>query len=100
MKQIIAVVLSQFLTFQVQDCQTMYPPSSNTEELDIEMHTFGLLNTTKVHPRAVFSFFSWSGVIPGTPDSSDRVGALSRSNNDTVDSEDVDSISLGILPEL
>ena len=31
----------------------MYPPSSNTEELDVEMHTFGLLNTTKVHPRAV-----------------------------------------------
>ena len=56
MKQIIshiAVVLSQFLTLQVQDCQTMYPPSSNTGELDIEMHTFGLLNTTKVHPRAV-----------------------------------------------
>ena len=33
-------------------------------------------------------------------DSSDRVGALSRSNNNTVDSEDVDSVSLGILPEL
>ena len=33
-------------------------------------------------------------------DSSDRVGALSRSSNDTVDSEDVDSASLGILPEL
>ena len=33
-------------------------------------------------------------------DSSDCKGALSRSSNDTVDSEDVDSISLGILPEL
>ena len=33
-------------------------------------------------------------------DSSDRIGTLSRSNNDTVDSEDVDSVSLGILPEL
>ena len=33
-------------------------------------------------------------------DSSDHVGALSLSNNDTVDLEDVDSISLGILPEL
>ena len=33
-------------------------------------------------------------------DSSDCVGALSRSKNDTVDLEDVDSISLGILPEL
>ena len=33
-------------------------------------------------------------------DSSDHVGALSWSNNDTVDSEDVDSVSLGILPEL
>ena len=33
-------------------------------------------------------------------DSSERVGALSRSSNDTVDSEDVDSASLGILPEL
>ena len=33
-------------------------------------------------------------------DSSDRVGALSQSSNDTVDSEDVDSASLGILPEL
>ena len=33
-------------------------------------------------------------------DSSDREGALSRSSNDTVDSEDVDSVSLGILPEL
>ena len=33
-------------------------------------------------------------------DSSDREGALSWSSNDTVDSEDVDSVSLGILPEL
>ena len=33
-------------------------------------------------------------------DSSDREGALSRSRNDTVDLEDVDSVSLGILPEL
>ena len=33
-------------------------------------------------------------------ESSDRVGTLSRSSNDTVDSEDVDSISLGTLPEL
>ena len=33
-------------------------------------------------------------------DSSDREGASSRSSNDTVDSEDVDSVSLGILPEL
>ena len=33
-------------------------------------------------------------------DSSDRKGTLSQSSNDTVDSEDVDSISLGILPEL
>ena len=33
-------------------------------------------------------------------DSSDRVGALSQSSNDTVDLEDVDSVSLGILPEL
>ena len=33
-------------------------------------------------------------------DSSDRVGASSRSSNNTVDSEDVDSASLGILPEL
>ena len=32
--------------------------------------------------------------------SSDREGALSRSSSDTVDSEDVDSVSLGILPEL
>ena len=30
----------------------------------------------------------------------DRVGALSLSSNDTVHSEDVDSVSLGILPEL
>ena len=35
-----------------------------------------------------------------TVDSSDREGALSRSSNDTVDSEVVDSVSLGILPEL
>ena len=35
-----------------------------------------------------------------TVDSSDREGALSRSSNDTVDSEDVDSVSLGTLPEL
>ena len=33
-------------------------------------------------------------------DSADCEGALSRSSNDTVDSEVVDSISLGILPEL
>ena len=33
-------------------------------------------------------------------DSSDRVGALSRSSSDTVDSEDVDSASMGILSEL
>ena len=33
-------------------------------------------------------------------DSSDRKGALSRSSNDTVDLEDVDSISLGILTKL
>ena len=33
-------------------------------------------------------------------DSSDRVGALSQSSNDTVNSEDVDSASLGTLPEL
>ena len=33
-------------------------------------------------------------------DSSEREGALSRSNNDIVDSEDVDSVSLGILPDL
>ena len=35
-----------------------------------------------------------------TVDSSDCEGALSRSSNDIVDSEDVDSVSLGILPEL
>ena len=33
-------------------------------------------------------------------DSSDRVRALSRSSNDTVDSEDVDFVSLGILTKL
>ena len=33
-------------------------------------------------------------------DSSDHEGALSRSSNDVVDLEDVDSISLGILSEL
>ena len=33
-------------------------------------------------------------------DSSDHVGALSQSSSDTVDSEDVDSTSLGILSEL
>ena len=33
-------------------------------------------------------------------DSSDDEGALSQSSNDTVDSEDVDSVFLGILPEL
>ena len=32
-------------------------------------------------------------------DSSDHVGALSRSSNETVDSEDMDSVSLGILLE-
>ena len=42
-------------------------------------------------------------IMPNTQrlrDSSDRIGALSRSSNDTVNSEDVDSVSLGILPEL
>ena len=33
-------------------------------------------------------------------DSSDRIGALSRSSSDTVNSEEVDSASLGILSEL
>ena len=33
-------------------------------------------------------------------DSSDCVGVLSRSSNDTVHSEDVDFVSLGILPEV
>ena len=32
-------------------------------------------------------------------DSSDHEGALSRSSNDAVDSEDMDSVSLGILPD-
>ena len=33
-------------------------------------------------------------------DSSDHEGALNRSSNDVVDLENVDSVSLGILPEL
>ena len=33
-------------------------------------------------------------------DSSDHIGTLSRSSNDTVDLEDVDSVSLDILPKL